>query len=41
MMSFFSGIVDEDDQVRLGGYPAPFRDLLGLRVEDFLPLSAD
>ena len=40
VMSFFSGIVDPDDHVRLGGYPAPFRELLGLRVEDFLPLSA-
>jgi beta-galactosidase len=39
VMSFFSGIVDECDHVRLGGYPAPFRELLGLRVEDFLPLA--
>lgn len=38
-MSFFSGIVDERDHVRLGGYPAPFRKLLGLRIEDFLPLA--
>ena len=35
LMSFFSGIVDENDQVRLGGYPAPFRKLLGLKVEEF------
>ena len=35
LMAFFSGIVDENDQVRLGGYPAPFRKLLGLRVEEF------
>jgi len=40
VMSFFSGIVDEAEQVRLGGYPAPFRELLGLQVEDFLPLGA-
>jgi len=40
VMSFFSGIVDEFDHVRPGGYPAPFRNLLGLRVEDFLPLPA-
>jgi len=39
VMSFFSGIVDPDDHVRLGGYPAPFKELLGLRVEDFLPLA--
>jgi len=25
VMSFFSGIVDEQDHVLLGGYPAPFR----------------
>ena len=35
LMSFFSGVVDENDQVRLGGYPAPFRELLGLQVEEF------
>ncbi|MGF1470921.1 MAG: beta-galactosidase [Rubrobacteraceae bacterium] len=40
LMSFFSGIVDERDHVRLGGYPAPFREMLGLRVEDFSPLAA-
>ena len=40
VMSFFSGIVDEAEHVRLGGYPAPFRELLGLLVEDFLPLGA-
>ena len=39
-MSFFSGIVDERDHVRLGGYPAPFREVLGLRIEDFVPLAA-
>lgn len=37
VMSFFSGIVDENDQIYLGGYPAPFRKLLGLRVEEFDP----
>ncbi|QIN83477.1 DUF3459 domain-containing protein [Rubrobacter tropicus] len=39
LMNFFSGISDENDHVRLGGYPAPFRELLGLRVEDFVPMS--
>jgi len=33
--NFFSGIVDSQDQVRLGGYPALFRKLLGLWVEEF------
>ncbi|HEY4277644.1 MAG TPA: beta-galactosidase [Conexibacter sp.] len=41
LMSFFSGIVDPDDRVRLGGYPAPFRDLLGLRIDEFWPLGED
>jgi beta-galactosidase len=41
VMSCFSGIVDEREHIRLGGYPAPFAEMLGLRVEDFLPLSAD
>ena len=36
--TFFSGIVDPRDRVRLGGYPAPWRDLLGLRVEELAPL---
>ncbi|HET7388989.1 MAG TPA: beta-galactosidase [Nocardioidaceae bacterium] len=36
----FSGIVDEQDHVRLGGYPGAFTDLLGVRVEEFHPLAA-
>jgi beta-galactosidase len=40
VMSFFSGITDLHSQVRLGGYPAPFRALLGLRVEEFAPYAA-
>jgi beta-galactosidase len=39
VMSFFSGIVDENEHIRLGGYPAPFRDLLGLVVEEYAPYS--
>jgi beta-galactosidase len=35
---FFSGIVDIDDSMRLGGYPGAFRELLGIRVEEFFPL---
>jgi beta-galactosidase len=34
----YSGIVDEQDRVRLGGYPGAFADLLGVRVEEFFPL---
>src|SRR5688500_9219973 len=40
LMSFFSGIVDGRDHIRLGGYPAPFMELLGLRIEDFVPMAA-
>lgn len=37
LMSFFSGIADENEHIWLGGYPAPFRKLLGLTVEEFVP----
>jgi len=39
VISFFSGIVDPAEHIRLGGYPKPFQDLLGLHVIDFHPLS--
>ena len=39
VMSFFSGIVDPAEHIRLGGYPKPFQDLLGIHVIDFHPLS--
>lgn len=32
--TFMSGLVDQYDLVRLGGYPGAFRDLLGLWVEE-------
>ena len=38
LVTFFSGIVDEQDRVRTGGYPGAFRDLLGIRSEEFAPL---
>jgi beta-galactosidase len=34
----FSGIVDGNDHVRPGGYPAGLREALGLWVEEFHPL---
>lgn len=40
LVTYFSGIVDEQDHVRLGGYPGAFRELLGIRVEEFHPLLA-
>ncbi|AEV87609.1 beta-galactosidase [Actinoplanes sp. SE50] len=39
LVTFFSGIVDERDRIRLGGYPGAFRDVLGVRVEEFAPLK--
>ena len=41
LVTYFSGIVDENDHIRLGGYPGAFRDLLGVRVEEFFPLAAN
>ena len=40
VVSYFSGIVDEDDAVHLGGYPGVLRELLGVTVGEFLPLRA-
>ncbi len=37
LTTFFSGIVDENDQVVLGGYPGELRKLLGIYVEEFDP----
>ena len=36
----FSGIVDEHDRVYPGPYPGALRDVLGLTVEEWLPLRA-
>lgn len=41
LVTYFSGISDRHDHVRLGGYPGAFRDLLGVRVEEFFPLLDD
>lgn len=39
LTNFFSGIVNENDQVYLGGYPGLFKDILGITVEEFYPLK--
>lgn len=36
--TYFSGIVDENDRVWLGGYPGALSGLLGIRIEEFGPL---
>ncbi|MFV2126056.1 beta-galactosidase trimerization domain-containing protein [Micromonospora sp. LOL_013] len=41
LVSYFSGIVDATDTVHPGAYPGALRDLLGLTVDEFLPLRAD
>jgi len=38
IVSYFSGIADRNDHIHLGGYPGAFRELLGVRVEEFRPL---
>ncbi|WP_248929140.1 beta-galactosidase [Paenibacillus hamazuiensis] len=38
LTTFFSGMVDENDRIHLGGYPAPLRKLLGLTVEELDPM---
>ena len=41
LISHFSGIVDEYDRVRPDGHPGAFRDLLGIRIDEFSPMPAD
>ncbi len=38
VVGFFSGVVDATDHVHLGGYPAPLRTVLGVRVPEVDPL---
>ena len=38
LTTYFSGVVDEDDRVVLGGYPAYLRKVLGLWVEEWSPM---
>ena len=38
VVTYFSGIVDENDHIRPGGYPGAFRELLGVRTTEFMPL---
>ena len=38
VITYQSGIVDEDDHIRLGGYPGAFLSLTGTRIEEFYPL---
>lgn len=40
VVNYFSGIVDEHDHIRLGGYPGAFSAALGIRSQEFSPLPA-
>jgi beta-galactosidase len=40
VVSYFSGLVDATDTVHPGGHPGPLRDVLGVTVEEYLPLRA-
>ena len=39
LVTFSSGTVDEMDRVWTGGYTGPFREALGIRIEEFAPLA--
>jgi beta-galactosidase len=41
LITYASGLVDEREQVRPGGYPGAFRELLGVSTEEFFPLGPD
>ena len=41
VVTYFSGIVDEDDHLHPGAYPGAFAELLGVSMEEFFPLLAD
>lgn len=38
VVTYFSGTVDENDRVWLGGYPGALRELVGVSAEEFVPL---
>ncbi|KAB1161294.1 beta-galactosidase, partial [Micromonospora sp. AMSO12t] len=39
LVTWLSGVADEHARVRLGGHPGAFREVLGVRVEEFHPLA--
>ncbi|MCE6994342.1 beta-galactosidase [Saccharothrix sp. S26] len=41
LVTYLSGVTDTRGHVHLGGYPGAFRELLGVRTEEFHPLRAD
>ena len=41
VVTYYTGISDEKDHVWLGGYPGSLRDVVGVRVEEFMPMGDD
>ena len=41
VVTYYTGISDEKDHVWLGGYPGSSRDVVGVRVEEFMPMGDD
>lgn len=41
VVTYYTGISDEKDHVWLGGYPGLIRDVVGVRVEEFMPMGND
>jgi beta-galactosidase len=41
VVTYFSGTVDADDRIHLGGYPGPLREVLGVVVEELGPVPHD
>ena len=41
IVTYGSGIMDSREHVYLGGYPGAFRELLGVRVEEFVAIDQD
>ena len=41
VVTYYTGISDEKDHVWLGGYPGSIRDVVGVRVEEFMSMGDD
>ena len=41
VVTYYTGISDEKDHVWLGGDPGSIRDVVGVRVEEFMPMGND
>ena len=41
VVTYYMGISDEKDHVWFGGYPGSIRDVVGVRVEEFMPMGND